>query len=339
MKISLGERLSLSRNAFLVLAHFLIPNGKSGLCVDNTVPSQSHPLSTMANLLPLSSFYIFVAGTGALLLYLACLAVHRLYLSPIAKFPGPKLAALTLWYEFYHDVIRGGQYGRKIAKLHDEYGPSQFISPQAFQQHLIKRTGPIIRINPYELHIKDPEFYDNLYSGPGSKRDKWSWSVNLFGNSLSMFGTAPHDLHRLRRGALNPFFSKQAVTRLQPVIKELIEKLCARFETCRETGEPVETGQAYAALTTDIITRYAFSTSYGCIDDPGWKWEWPRAMNDGTKSCHLNKQFKFVFPAMQATPDWMVKMIDPAVMNIINFQRVGQNMIPIILHIRESRGR
>ena len=87
----------------------------------------------MANLLPIGSLSIFAAAIGALLLYLACLAVYRLYLTPIAKFPGPKLAALTLWYEFYHDVIRGGQYGRKIADLHDEYGRSQVISPQALK--------------------------------------------------------------------------------------------------------------------------------------------------------------------------------------------------------------
>lgn len=69
-----------------------------------------------------STSHLLVYGAAALLLYLISLAVYRLYLSPIAKFPGPKLAALTLWYEFYHDVVRGGQYCFKINELHDKYG-------------------------------------------------------------------------------------------------------------------------------------------------------------------------------------------------------------------------
>jgi cytochrome P450 len=171
-----------------------------------------------------------------------------------------------------------------------------------------------------------------LYSGPGQKRDKWWWSVDMFGNSSSMFGTVPHDLHRLRRGALNPFFSKQAISRMEPLIRELIEKLCKRFDQFKETGEPVNTLHAFAALTTDVITTYSFNTSYGCVEDPNWRWEWPQAMVQSTKSAHLNKQFKWVFPAMQATPESIVKKVNPAVMNLINFQKV-------CWHYATSRGK
>ena len=88
-----------------------------------------------------------------MLLYCTLLATYRLYLSPIAHFPGPKLAALSLWYEFYHDVVRGGQYCFKISELHDQYGTNPFIFC-SFPGS--KCTGPIIRINPYELHVRDP---------------------------------------------------------------------------------------------------------------------------------------------------------------------------------------
>ena len=54
--------------------------------------------------------------------YCISLAVYRLFFSPLAKSPGPKLAALTLWYELYYDVIKRGRYTWKIAELHERYG-------------------------------------------------------------------------------------------------------------------------------------------------------------------------------------------------------------------------
>ena len=68
-------------------------------------------------------------GTAFFLYLLAAAAAHiiyraywRLYLSPLAKFPGRKLAALTFGYEFYHDYIRGGLYVYEIEKMHQEFG-------------------------------------------------------------------------------------------------------------------------------------------------------------------------------------------------------------------------
>ena len=65
--------------------------------------------------------YLSLAA-GLSLIYFIGLVVHRLYLSPLAKFPGPRLAALTLWYEFYYDVIKGGKYTWEIGKMHEKYG-------------------------------------------------------------------------------------------------------------------------------------------------------------------------------------------------------------------------
>ena len=56
------------------------------------------------------------------LAYLVILAVYRLVFHPLARFPGPKIAALTRWYEFYYDVVLQGQYNFKIRELHAQYG-------------------------------------------------------------------------------------------------------------------------------------------------------------------------------------------------------------------------
>lgn len=43
---------------------------------------------------------------GLWVIYLVYGIVWRLYLSPIAHFPGSKWAAVTLWYEFYFDIFK-----------------------------------------------------------------------------------------------------------------------------------------------------------------------------------------------------------------------------------------
>ena len=48
--------------------------------------------------------------------------IYRLYFHPLAKFPGPKLATITYWYEFYYDIIRRGQFTFKLRELHEKYG-------------------------------------------------------------------------------------------------------------------------------------------------------------------------------------------------------------------------
>lgn len=59
---------------------------------------------------------------GAFLIYYVTLGFYRLFLHPLARFPGPKLAAVSLWYEGYYDLVKGGQYTLKIKELHKQYG-------------------------------------------------------------------------------------------------------------------------------------------------------------------------------------------------------------------------
>ncbi|SMR47054.1 unnamed protein product [Zymoseptoria tritici ST99CH_1A5] len=241
---------------------------------------------------------IVVSG---LLLYFFTLAVYRLYFSPLAKIPGPKLAALTLWYEFYYDVVLKGQYTWKIGEMHEKY-------------------GPIVRINPFEIHINDPDYYNEIYAGPTRRREKWAWSAAMFGNSSSHFGTIPHELHRRRRAPLNPFFSRASVTRLEPMLRQVVEDLSTRLEQFRESQKPVNLRHAFAAVTMDVVTDYAFGTSYKCLEQPDFAPMWAEAIDSVSEQSHMNKQFPIVLQMMRMMPLWVVERTAPDVMRLIKFQ-------------------
>lgn len=57
-----------------------------------------------------------------LLTHIVYLSIYRLCFHPLSKFPGPKLAALTVWYEFYYDGIKRGKYVFEVGKMHEKYG-------------------------------------------------------------------------------------------------------------------------------------------------------------------------------------------------------------------------
>lgn len=66
-----------------------------------------------------------VFGTAILVViavYFVSHVIYNLFFSPIAGFPGPKLAAATGWVEFYHDYFRQGRYIYEIEKMHQKYG-------------------------------------------------------------------------------------------------------------------------------------------------------------------------------------------------------------------------
>jgi hypothetical protein len=56
--------------------------------------------------------------------YTAGLGIYRLFFSPVARFPGPKIAALTQWYETYYDVYLDGKFLLHLEQLHEIYGVS-----------------------------------------------------------------------------------------------------------------------------------------------------------------------------------------------------------------------
>ncbi|WYZ39302.1 hypothetical protein EsH8_III_001216 [Colletotrichum jinshuiense] len=222
---------------------------------------------------------------GVWLIYAAQLGLRRLYFSPIAHIPGPRLAALTQYYEFYYDIILGGQYTFKIIELH-------------------RRYGPVIRINPWEVHVGDPDFFPELYTGPGRLREKWPFYAKQFGSPESALATIGHEHHKLRRSALNPFFSTQSVRKLQPVIEERVDALLNRLlERSQQSQEPLNVMYPFSAFTNDVINEYSFARSDHLIEDETFGKEVTDNLLVGTHLGPMIKHMNWALTLVNALPE------------------------------------
>ncbi|KAH6667915.1 putative P450 monooxygenase [Halenospora varia] len=226
-------------------------------------------------------------------------AIWRLYLSPLAKFPGPKLAALTRLYEAYYEVIKGGQYTFKLLELHENY-------------------GPIVRISPWEVHIKDPDYFDQLY---GAKRDKYEYYIRAFGLMDATFGTVSHDLHKIRRVPLNKFFSKASINRISPAIQANVDRLIARFRNYQKGKKPVTISMAWSCYTNDVVSEYAFGKSYNYIETADdFHSAFHDAMNDVSGGVHFFRQFPWLIKPLKSMPRWVMKAIGEKQLALFSFQ-------------------
>jgi hypothetical protein len=70
------------------------------------------------------SYYTLFAlfAVGSWLVWGVVIVIYRLAFHPLARFPGPRLAAITHLYEVYYDVWLGGQYTFNLRELHQRYG-------------------------------------------------------------------------------------------------------------------------------------------------------------------------------------------------------------------------
>ncbi|CAI9630885.1 unnamed protein product [Alternaria burnsii] len=263
--------------------------------------------------IPITLVSLFVVSV----LYLCYVTVYRLFLSPISDFPGPKLAAWTYWYEFWYDVVAEPEYTFKIGRLHKKY-------------------GPIVRINPDEIHIADPDFYDTVYAGSGRKRDKWDWITRSFGVDESLIGTLKHDEHRVRRASLSPYFSKQSVRALQPLVDRNMSILLERLRQFADSGLPLKLDDAYAALTNDIVEDYAFGRSEHRLEAPDFDPSFRDAMLQGGKAGHVLKHFTWLMDLLRKLPDSMLLKLSPAMGAYSQLQTSVKRQVAEIQHAHQT---
>ncbi|EFR02013.1 trichodiene oxygenase [Nannizzia gypsea CBS 118893] len=240
----------------------------------------------------------WLAFVGAVIAYYGTLIFYRLFLHPLARFPGPKIAAISRWYEAYYDVVLGGQYTAKIAELHKKY-------------------GPIIRISPYELHVIDPVFFEKLYRSDG-RWDKYSWTYDAFGAKTSTIFGADHYAHKARRRAIAPFFSKSNIVARHDLLHKNIKKLSQRIASLE--GATFNLGAAISAFARDNANELIVGKYYNELDVEDFGIGLSLASQGAGVFWRTTKHIRWFGPSMRAMPiEWAKKMADKHTQSFLRY--------------------
>ncbi|KAI9704833.1 MAG: hypothetical protein M1836_006613 [Candelina mexicana] len=247
-------------------------------------------------------------------LFLSLLALYRIvetvysvYFGPLSKIPGSKLAAATYWYEIYYDAYKPGLYWQVVREMHKTY-------------------GPIVRVNPNEVHFNDPEYYDKIYNNTG-KWDKDVRAARQFFSKGSIASAIAHDVHKGRRSILNAYFSKSNMDGLQPGMKWHLEKMCRRIGEYKEKGKAVPLNLALASLAADIVTSYLLPQPYYLLDTPDFSPGYYNMMRAASQYSHTAKNFAWAYPLLERVPRWLGRFASPIGIQNLEDQDFVQSQI------------
>ncbi|KAL2199470.1 cytochrome P450 [Corynascus similis CBS 632.67] len=246
----------------------------------------------------ITSFLTWGNVIGTLVAYYGTVVFYRLFLHPLARFPGPKLAAISRWYEGYYDFYLGGQYTLKIRDLHRQY-------------------GPIIRISPHELHVSDPAFYEKLYRMDG-RWDKYAWTYDAFGASFSTLFGSDHDIHKARRAAIAPLFSKAKIVARQDIIRKNVDKLCRRVANL--VGTTFNLGAAISAFSRDIANEFVLNKEYNELDVEDFNIGLSIPVSGAGTLWRTTKFIRWFGPTLHAIPTGLVlKMVGESTKSFLQY--------------------
>ncbi|KAL3430456.1 cytochrome P450 [Aspergillus tetrazonus] len=250
--------------------------------------------------------------------YVVGLVIYRLWLSPLAKFPGPKLAAATLWYETYYDAFKWGKYTFEIAKMHEKY-------------------GPIVRISPHELHINDPDYYEVLYSRD-SPRNKYDYFTKQFPVAGSSIATVDHYHHRVIRSNMNPYFSITRARKQEPLVQALVNKLIERLQAYKGTQTPINLQHAFTCFATDVVSDYSMGVGFHYLDEPDFIPDWSDTLAWSVKNGVYLKAFPWSGALLNSLPPWLLSRVYPGMGLVFQFQDRCNRIVQRIMEEQKERG-
>ncbi|KAI0876236.1 averantin oxidoreductase [Hypoxylon argillaceum] len=188
-------------------------------------------------------FAVVVLTSG----YYGALSIYNIWLHPLAKYPGPRLAAASpLWMilSYFH-----GRTPTDLLKLHNKY-------------------GPVVRTGPNDLSFINPMQWREIYGYKSRGEVEFARDPRYFsglGNDPIIF-TADTNYHGYIRKLLGHGFSERSLREQEPILKEYINTLFHRLDKeCQNGEQPLDIASWFNYLIFDFIGFLTFGESFDCL--------------------------------------------------------------------------
>lgn len=136
-----------------------------------------------------------------------------------------------------------------------------------------------------------------------------------------------HDTHRMRRAALNPYFSKASVNKLETINREKVSILLERFEIHRVTGKLVSLSIILRALTSDIINQYAFGNSGNNLDCDDYNASFYESIAAFFEVAPAAMHCGWLGPLLNSLPISLMSKLSPAMGTLHQMRKVRHSII------------
>ena len=114
--------------------------------------------------------------------------------------------------------------------------------------------------------------------------------------------TTDHDLHRRRRKPLEPFFSRLGISKLQPMLAEVAEKLETRLRNLAP-GTVIRLDHALSAFSGDIIGRICWESQEEFLDHEDFNPDWYDVIHTIIRSLPLFTAFPEIVRVVSFVPE------------------------------------
>ncbi|TKA77152.1 hypothetical protein B0A49_03639 [Cryomyces minteri] len=211
------------------------------------------------------------------------------------------------------------QYYKRIEQMHEKY-------------------GPVIRTSPNEIHLIDPDNYDRIYSN-SSRYEKPAAVYDSYLSPAAAFATPSNEVHRVRRAALNPIFSRRMVLGLEDVVQSKAWKIAELTTQALQENRPMDFYHAFRSLSTDVISDFAFDKSFNLLDSPDLGAAYLALIRQLNVGPWVLQQLPFLIPLVTRVLPWLAPLLSKSLGSVYKIkQQCADQIEDVRAHLATQKG-